>query len=59
MSRNELNETLKAIGRSQNSEHFKRDTPMLLKALDNLELINRRIKNLGHTPERRKGVQNG
>jgi len=52
MSNTELNELLIAIGRSP--VMFHRDTPLLLKTLDNLEAANRRVKDLGRLPERRK-----
>jgi len=52
MSNTDLHETLIAIGRSPLT--FKRDTPLLLKTLDNLEAVNRRVKDLGRKPERRK-----
>ncbi len=42
MSDSELNATLKAIGRGP--EIFRRDTPMLLKTLKNIEAINREMK---------------
>ena len=51
MSNTDLHETLKAIGRS--SKLFYRDTPMLLKTLDNLEEMNRRVKDIGRVPDRR------
>jgi len=51
MNRNELHETLKAIGRS--SDTFKRDTPMLLETLDKLEIMNRRVKDIGRENDRR------
>lgn len=54
MKNSDLHQTLLAIGRSP--EMFYRDTPMLFKMLDNVEMINRRIKNIGHEPERRNVV---
>lgn len=47
----ELKDTLLAIGRSPDT--FQRDTPQLLLILENLEEFNRRVKNVGHEPERR------
>ena len=52
MGRKELHETLLGIARVPGE--FYRDTPMLLKTLDNIEAINRRIKDIGHDPERRE-----
>ena len=51
MKRNDLHETLIAIGRSP--EVFYRDTPMLFKLLDDYKLFDRRLKNVGRVPERR------
>ena len=50
----ELRELLIAIGRTPGT--FRRDTPLLLETLDNLEAVNRRFKNIRHVPERRKIV---
>ena len=47
----ELRETLIAIGRTPGM--FRRDTPLLLETLENLEAVNRRVKDFGRTPERR------
>ncbi len=56
MSNTELNETLVAIGR--NPDTFRRDTAQFFMILDNLELFNRRIKDMGRKPERRiEGVK--
>ena len=56
MSSKELNETLIAIGR--NPDTFRRDTAQFFQILDNLEMYNRRIKNIGRNPERRiEGVK--
>jgi len=51
MSKTDLHETLIAIGRSPVT--FQRDTPLLLKTLDNLETMNRRFKDIGRVPNRR------
>ena len=43
MSNKELNETLVAIARSNTGDGFRRDTPMLLDALDRVQEINREL----------------
>lgn len=47
-----LREMLIAIGRSP--DIFQRDTPLLLETLENLEIVNRRFKDIGREPDRRK-----
>ena len=51
MCNTDLMETLQAIGRSPDT--FRRDTPQLLKTLESITEINRRMKNIGRAPERR------
>lgn len=41
MSNTDLHETLKVIGRTP--DMFRRDTPLLLKTLDKMQAVNRRI----------------
>ena len=47
----DLHETLIAIGRTPGM--FRRDTPLLLETLNNLETVNRRVKDYGRNPNRR------
>ncbi len=42
MTDSKLNDTLKAIGRGP--DIFRRDTPMFLKTLQNIEAVNREMK---------------
>lgn len=49
-----LNEIVLLIAQSQSSEMLRPDTGMIFMALDNIEVTNRRLKNIGRFPDRRK-----